>query len=222
MKKDETTNTELSDDFADLENQKEVYGRIYRIISPLESVGRPAREFVGKVEERVDEDYIGRIFGPGRYNIHYRVTRSDGSKFERDETFNIGQEYAKKDAPQAPVKQAPAATFGGLDVGALLGGLTVEKITAIGAAVKMRIAERIRTVDNIQPGHVQECEVILLAVGVSAHDIGKRAVHDDKSVRTVSNYCGASTIPEFKSLDSYIRRAAKCYSRMQNRRLRSG
>ena len=137
MKKDETTNTELNDDFADLENQKEVYGRIYRIISPLESVGRPAREFVGKVEERVDEDYIGRIFGPGRYNIHYRVTRSDGSKFERDETFNIGQEYAKKDAPQAPVKQAPAATFGGLDVGALLGGLTVEKITAIGAAVKM-------------------------------------------------------------------------------------
>lgn len=137
MKKDETTNNEIIDDFADLENQKEVYGRIYRIISPLESVGRPAREFVGKVEERVDEDYIGRIFGPGRYNIHYRVTRSDGSKFERDETFNIGQEYAKKDAAQAPVKQAAATTFGGLDLGAVLGGLTVEKITAIGAAVKM-------------------------------------------------------------------------------------
>lgn len=137
MKKDETPNNEIIDDFADLENQKEVYGRIYRIISPLESVGRPAREFVGKVEERVDEDYIGRIFGPGRYNIHYRVTRSDGSKFERDETFNIGQEYAKKDSTQQPVKQAAAPTFGGLDLGAVLGGLTVEKITAIGAAVKM-------------------------------------------------------------------------------------
>lgn len=137
MKKDETTTTELNDDFADLENQKEVYGRIYRIISPLESVGRPAREFVGKVEERVDEDYIGRIFGPGRYNIHYRVTRSDGSKFERDETFNIGQEYAKKDAPQQPVKQAAPATLGGLDLGAVLGGLTVEKITAIGAGLKL-------------------------------------------------------------------------------------
>ena len=137
MKKDETTNTELNDEWADLENQKEVYGRIYRIISPLESVGRPAREFIGKVEQRVDEDYIGRLFGPGRYNVHYRVTRSDGSKFERDETMNIGQEYAKKDDPQAPVKQAPAATFGGLDLGAVLGSLTVEKITAIGAAVKM-------------------------------------------------------------------------------------
>lgn len=137
MKKDETTTTEINDDFADLENQKEVYGRIYRIISPLESVGRPAREFVGKVEERVDEDYIGRIFGPGRYNIHYRVTRSDGSKFERDETFNIGQEYAKKDTPQQPVKQAAATTLGGLDLGAVLGGLTVEKITAIGAGLKL-------------------------------------------------------------------------------------
>lgn len=137
MKKDETTTTELNDDFADLENQKEVYGRIYRIISPLESVGRPAREFVGKVEERVDEDYIGRIFGPGRYNIHYRVTRSDGSKFERDETFNIGQEYAKKDTPQQPVKQAAATTLGGLDLGGILGGLTVEKITAIGAGLKL-------------------------------------------------------------------------------------
>ena len=137
MKKDETTTTELNDDFSDLENQKEVYGRIYRIISPLESVGRPAREFVGKVEERVDEDYIGRIFGPGRYNIHYRVTRSDGSKFERDETFNIGKEYAKKDAPQQPVKQAADSTLGGLDLGAMLGGLTVEKITAIGAGLKL-------------------------------------------------------------------------------------
>ena len=137
MKKDETPNNEVIDDFADLENQKEVYGRIYRIISPLESVGRPAREFVGKVEERVDEDYIGRIFGPGRYNIHYRVTRSDGSKFERDETFNIGQEYAKKDGPQQPVKQAAPATLGGLDLGAVLGGLTVEKITAIGAGLKL-------------------------------------------------------------------------------------
>ena len=136
MAKNEQPINEVEDDFDDLKNQKEVYGRIYRIISPLESVGRPAREFVGKVEERVDEDYIGRIFGPGRYNIHYRVTRSDGSKFERDETFNIGQEYAKKDAPQQPVKQA-APSLGGLDLGAVLGGLTVEKITAIGAGLKL-------------------------------------------------------------------------------------
>lgn len=134
--KDETPPAvEQIDEFADLENQKDIYGRVYRITSPVDSVGRPSSEFVGKVTERVDEDYIGSIFGPGRYKIHYRVTRSDGSKFERDEYFNIGKEYAQK-APAAPV-QAPAPALGGLDLGGLLGGLTVEKITAIGAGLKL-------------------------------------------------------------------------------------
>lgn len=133
LKKDETPPAiETIDEFADLENQKEIYGRVYRITSPVDSVGRPSSEFVGKVTERVFEDYIGPIFGPGRYKIHYRVTRSDGSKFERDEYFNIGKEFAKKE-PAAPV-QAPAPS---LDIGGLLGGLTVEKITAIGAGLKL-------------------------------------------------------------------------------------
>ncbi|MEE6208175.1 MAG: hypothetical protein VZR95_09005, partial [Alphaproteobacteria bacterium] len=133
-KKEEETPpaVEQNDEFADLENQKEIYGRVYRITSPVDSVGRPSSEFVGKVTERVFEDYIGPIFGPGRYKIHYRVTRSDGSKFERDEYFNIGKEFAKKE-PAAPV-QAPAPS---LDLGGLLGGLTVEKITAIGAGLKL-------------------------------------------------------------------------------------
>ena len=132
-KEEETTPAvEQNDEFADLENQKEIYGRVYRITSPVDSVGRPSSEFVGKVTERVFEDYIGPIFGPGRYKIHYCVTRSDGSKFVRDEYFNIGKEFAKKE-PAAPV-QAPAPS---LDLGGLLGGLTVEKITAIGAGLKL-------------------------------------------------------------------------------------
>ena len=132
-KKDETPPAvEQNDEFADLENQKDIYGRVYRITSPVDSVGRPSSEFVGKVTERVFEDYIGPLFGPGRYKIHYRVTRSDGSKFERDEYFNIGKEFAKKE-PAEPV-QAPAPS---LDLGGLLGGLTVEKITAIGAGLKL-------------------------------------------------------------------------------------
>lgn len=132
-KKDETPPAvEQNDEFADLENQKDIYGRVYRITSPVDSVGRPSSEFVGKVTERVFEDYIGPLFGPGRYKIHYRVTRSDGSKFERDEYFNIGKEFAKKEP--AETVQAPAPS---LDLGGLLGGLTVEKITAIGAGLKL-------------------------------------------------------------------------------------
>lgn len=147
MAKNEQPINEVDDDFDDLKNQKEVYGRIYRITSPVESVGRPASEFVGKVAERVDEDYIGRYFGPGRYKIDWRITKSDGTKEKRNEIFNIGSEYAeiyaaeqaKKAKKAETVAPAPAApsTLGGLDLGAMLGGLTVEKITAIGAGLKL-------------------------------------------------------------------------------------
>lgn len=147
MAKNEQPINEVDDDFEDLKNQKEVYGRIYRITSPVESVGRPASEFVGKVAERVDEDYIGRYFGPGRYKIDWRITKSDGTKEKRNEIFNIGSEYAeiyaaeqaKKAKKAETVAPAPAApsTLGALDLGGLLGGLTVDKITAIGAGLKL-------------------------------------------------------------------------------------
>ena len=147
MAKNEQPINEVDDDFEDLKNQKEVYGRIYRITSPVESVGRPASEFVGKVAERVDEDYIGRYFGPGRYKIDWRITKSDGTKEKRNEIFNIGSEYAeiyaaeqaKKAKKAETVAPAPAApsTLGGLDLGGILGGLTVDKITAIGAGLKL-------------------------------------------------------------------------------------
>ena len=147
MAKNEQPINEVDDDFEDLKNQKEIYGRIYRITSPMESVGRPATEFVGKVAERVDEDYIGRYFGPGRYKIDWRITKSDGTKEKQNEIFNIGSEYAeiyaaeqaKKAKKAETVAPAPAApsTIGGLDLGGILGGLTVDKITAIGAGLKL-------------------------------------------------------------------------------------
>lgn len=114
----------------------EIYGRIYRITSPVDSVGRPSSEFVGKVTEFVDEDFVGRTFGPGSYKIHYRIKDSQNTD-EKDVKFNIGKEYARKDEPAKSQPAAPTPVLGGLDIGGLLGGLTIEKITAIGAAVKM-------------------------------------------------------------------------------------
>ena len=147
MARNEQTINEVDDDFEDLKNQKEIYGRIYRITSPVESVGRPATEFVGKVAERVDEDYIGRYFGPGRYKIDWRITKSDGTREKQNEIFNIGPEYseiyaaeqAKKAKKIETIAPAPAtpSPLGGLDLGGLLGGLTVEKITTIGAGLKL-------------------------------------------------------------------------------------
>ena len=117
----------------------EVTGRIYRVTTALESVGRPGREFIGKVYELIDEEYIATNFGAGRYNVHYRMT-VDGKRYERDNTYNIGKEYAQevgtsKRETAAPAPSAPAAvpTF---DLGGMIGGLTVEKVAAIGAAFK--------------------------------------------------------------------------------------
>lgn len=125
------------DALGEFSEKVEIYGRVYRITSPVDSVGRPASEFVGKVHEFVDEDFIGSTFGPGSYKITYVI--NDGTKKEkRDVKMNIGKEYAKTRDTAAPVaQQAPAPALGGLDLSSLLGGLTVEKITAIGAAIKM-------------------------------------------------------------------------------------
>lgn len=119
----------------------EVTGRIYRVTTALESVGRPGREFIGKVYELIDEEYIATNYGAGRYNVHYRMT-VDGKRYERDNTYNIGKEYAATkevgtscSETAAPAPSAPAAVPA-FDLGGLLGGLTVEKVAAIGAAFK--------------------------------------------------------------------------------------
>lgn len=119
----------------------EVTGRIYRVTTALESVGRPGREFIGKVYELIDEEYIATNYGAGRYNVHYRMT-VDGKRYERDNTYNIGKEYAATKEvgtscreTAAPAPSAPAAVQA-FDLGGLLGGLTVEKVAAIGAAFK--------------------------------------------------------------------------------------
>lgn len=119
----------------------EITGRIYRITTALESVGRPAREFIGKVYEEIEEEYIASNYGPGRYNIHY-VMKLNGKRIaEKDNTYNIGKEYAqevgtsKRETTAAPAPSAPAAVQA-FDIGGILGGLTVEKVAAIGAAFK--------------------------------------------------------------------------------------
>lgn len=119
----------------------EVTGRIYRVTTALESVGRPGREFIGKVYELIDEEYIATNYGAGRYNVHYRMT-VDGKRYERDNTYNIGKEYAATKEvgtscreTAAPAPSAPAAVPA-FDLGGMIGGLTVEKVAAIGAAFK--------------------------------------------------------------------------------------
>ena len=136
------TGQETVDVWDNIPDGVEVNGRIYRMTTALESVGRPGREFIGKVYEVVDEEFIATNYGPGRYNIHYRM-KVNGKTYERDNTYNIGREFSstagasKLQKNAAPAENAGADTLAGWNVAGLLGGLTLDKITAIGAGLKM-------------------------------------------------------------------------------------
>lgn len=141
MKKENITENEgaLSpfDEFQlGISNGEEINGRIYRLYPVSRAGNRPMTEFVGRVTEIVDEDFIGREFGPGNYRVIYRIKRASGESETKQFNVNIGQEYARfhkapEMAPEAPKAAAPVLG-GGFDFAGLLAGLTAEKIAAIG------------------------------------------------------------------------------------------
>lgn len=144
MKKDYEEAREITSAFDDfqigLTGAEEITGRIYRLYPLDKTGGRPMTEFVGRVEEKVDEDFIGREFGPGSYRVVYRIKRGGEPAETKQFNVNIGAEYAKyrkgpETAPEAPKTAAPVLG-GGFDLGGLLGRLTADKIAAIGIALK--------------------------------------------------------------------------------------
>lgn len=115
----------------------EICGRIYRRTTPVDSVGKPSQEAVGKVDEIVDEDYIGRTFGSGSYLVKYAISDSTQTVY-KSVTMHIGKEYDKfREQPQKVQNtQMQAPQLGGLDLGGILGGLTMEKLAVVGGIVK--------------------------------------------------------------------------------------
>lgn len=117
------------------DNDVELCGRVYRITTPIDSVGKPSREAVGKVYEIVDEDYIGKNFGSGTYLIKYSIKDSSRTEY-KSLTMHIGKEYDKFRTPKAPETVPAPSTFGGLDLGGILGTLTVDKLAVISGVIK--------------------------------------------------------------------------------------
>lgn len=116
----------------------EIVGRVYRVNSPKDSLGRPTYEAIAKINKVVDEDWLGHNFGSGTYHIKYRVSK-DGVKAEKQLNYNVGAEYDKfVKTEESTAAQTPPATCtaDGLNLGGLLGSLTVDKVAAIAAAVK--------------------------------------------------------------------------------------
>lgn len=118
----------------------QITGRVYRVNSPKDSLGRPTYEAIAKINKVVDEDWLGRNFGGGQYHIKYKVVR-DGMKGEKQLNYNVGPEYNKylntDESTAAPDKTPAVAHVAGLDLGGLLGSLTVDKVAAIGGAIKI-------------------------------------------------------------------------------------
>ncbi|MBO4708030.1 MAG: hypothetical protein J5594_05710 [Elusimicrobiaceae bacterium] len=112
----------------------EISGRVYRINSPQDSIGRPTFEAVAKVSEIVDEDWIGRNFGGGSYRIKYTIM--DGAqKAIKQVNYNIGHEYDKfRNSAQTVPQNNKGFSLG--NVGGFLENLNAEKIMTICTAVK--------------------------------------------------------------------------------------
>ena len=119
----------------DEENGVEIEGRIYRKTKPEDSIGRMSFEAIAKVNEIVDEDWIGRHFGGGNYFIKWTFKQGDRKEI-RQKNYAVGPEYDKFVKEAAPAVSGAVPGVSGLDLGGLLGSLTVDKIMAITAAVK--------------------------------------------------------------------------------------
>lgn len=120
----------------DEENGVEIEGRIYRKTKPEDSIGRMSFEAIAKVNEIVDEDWIGRHFGGGNYFIKWTFKQGDRKEI-RQKNYAVGPEYDKFVKETAPAVSGAVPAVSGLDLGGLLGSLTVEKIAAIGSAIKL-------------------------------------------------------------------------------------
>ena len=161
MSKRENTSAAPSIDYADeveqkLEELRELgdksqgattYGRVYRLTMPGAEGGRPSAEFIGVVDDPVDEDYIGRKFGGGDYKLRFAFTKKDKTVERRDVIFHISRSYDKYIKPQEarpeviPPQAAPApaptpgTTAGGV-LEALKGFNIGEAIASFGLAIK--------------------------------------------------------------------------------------
>lgn len=116
-----------------------ISGRIYRITTPTEQVGgRPSSELVGTVEEPVDDDYIGRLFGSGKFKVRYLI-KGNGRREEQQVIYTIGREYDQFKRPSTPPRGQEAETVqhprGGL-LDSFFQWLTPEKIGAFAMSIK--------------------------------------------------------------------------------------
>lgn len=132
---------QVLDEFDDLvENDGvTVTGRIYRCLPPNEKGYAQPTELCGKVDHKVDEDFVGRNFGSGKYKVRYFIKDADGNKAEKNYIYSIGKEYdaflKPSEPPRAPEGAQPQPARGGF-IEKILNELTPEKVTVCTLALE--------------------------------------------------------------------------------------
>ena len=86
-----------------------VTGRIYRCLPPQEKGFAQPTELCGKVDHFVDEDFVGRTFGSGKYKVRYIIKDADGNKEEKNFIFTVGKEYDAFLKPSEPSRAPEVA-----------------------------------------------------------------------------------------------------------------
>ena len=116
-----------------------VTGRIYRCLPPQEKGFAQPTELCGKVDHFVDEDFVGRTFGSGKYKVRYIIKDADGNKEEKNFIFTVGKEYdaflKPSEPPRAPEGAQPQPARGGF-LEKILNELTPEKVTVCTLALE--------------------------------------------------------------------------------------
>lgn len=116
-----------------------VTGRIYRCLPPQEKGFAQPTELCGKVDHFVDEDFVGRTFGSGKYKVRYIIKDADGNKEEKNFIFTVGKEYdaflKPSEPPRAPEGAQPQPARGGF-LEKILNDLTPEKVTVCTLALE--------------------------------------------------------------------------------------
>lgn len=120
-----------------------VSGRIYRRLPPDNDRGiAQPTEFCGPVDRFVDEDYVGKKYGPGHYKVRFIIKYTNGSQETKDKYYDIGQEYAKyktveATTPQQAQEQAANAHKSPVSfLSGFLGGMTAKELMEWGLAFK--------------------------------------------------------------------------------------
>lgn len=143
----------------------EISGRIYKIENPQDPTSTQRRVFLCEVDTPVNEDYVAKRFGGGNYKLRYKARTNTGI-IKREMTYRIDRSFnapeTLQETPQASQTQTTAPVQAQQQKGfldGLLSGLTAEKITAFGIAIKA-IKELFTPAQTPAPDYMRLIEIM--------------------------------------------------------------